>query len=130
MAKAHNLTITSEYHSETLTDTPTSAKQLMQEIASPNVLLYWQPAESLSVAERLESLPELAPWIKNVHVFHWEDFHHRFPLADGFEEWKQYIEIIQKESSHEQDFLLEFVPGPDAVQGFYENAETLKRLVD
>ena len=128
MAHTENLTVTIEYHKETLTDTPESAEQLMKEISTPNVLLYWQPAESLSIEERIESLPKLAPWITNVHVFHWKDFHHRFPLANGFDEWKQYIEIISKESPYEQNFLIEFVPN-DSVESFYESAETLKELV-
>lgn len=129
LAGAEAKRVAVEYHRKTLTDTPDSAEQLMREINSPFMQLYWQPAESLSVEERLDSLPKLAPWIKNVHVFHWEDFHHRFPLEDGFDEWKQYIEIISEESPHEQDFLLEFVPGEDQVQGFYDSAETLKKLI-
>lgn len=128
LAGAEERKVAIEYHRETLTDTPESAEQLMREIHSPFVVLYWQPAESLSVAERLDSLPTLAPWIKNVHVFHWEDFNNRFPLEDGFDEWQQYIDTISKESPHEQDFLLEFVPGDDP-QAFYESAETLKKLV-
>jgi len=69
------------------------------------------------------------PWISNVHVFHWEDFYNRFPLADGYDEWKQYIQIIRDESPLKQDFLLEFVPGKDQVQGFRESAKTLKKLM-
>lgn len=86
MAEKENIRITLKCHSDTLTDTPQSAQQLMEEINLQNVLLYWQPAESLSVEQRIESLPNLAPWITNVHIFHWEDFYNRFPLADGFEE--------------------------------------------
>lgn len=130
LAEAEDLAISVEYHSQTLTDTPRSARQLMEAIHSPNVLLYWQPAESLTVEERVESLPELAPWISNVHVFHWENYQNRFPLAEACDEWKQYIDIIREHSPHEQDFLLEFVPGEDPVQGFFESAETLKQLVN
>lgn len=121
--------ISLEYHANTLTDTPESALQLMQDIDSTNVFLYWQPAENLSVRERIESLPALAPYITNVHVFHWENYHNRFPLADAAEDWQQFIDLIQKHSPHPQDFLLEFAPGEDPVQGFLENAKTLKALV-
>jgi len=129
LANAEGLKVTIEYHKDTLTDTPASAEKLMREINTPHVLLYWQPAESLSVKERIDSLPKLAPWITNVHVFHWEDFYNRFPLADGYDEWERYIEIITDESPQENNFLLEFVPGEDQVQGFYDNAETLKKLI-
>jgi sugar phosphate isomerase/epimerase len=130
LASAQGITIGLEYHRGTLTDTPESSETLMREINSPNVQLYWQPAENLSVKERIDSLSKLAPWIKNVHVFHWEDYHNRFPLEDGFDEWKQYIEVIQDESPFEQDYLLEFVPGEDQVQGFKESAATLKQLIE
>lgn len=127
LAGAQKIKVGIEYHQKTLTDTPDSAELLMHEINSPFVLLYWQPAENLSVKERIESLPKLTPWIKNVHVFHWENYYKRFPLEDGFDEWKQYINTIVKESPHEQDFLLEFVPDDDP-QTFFKSAETLKKF--
>lgn len=130
LAQISSLSIAVEYHRDTLTDTPQSALQLMREIDSPNVFLYWQPAESLSIEERLESIPKLAPWITNVHVFHWKDFKHRFPLADGFDEWRNYIKTIQEHSPNQHAYLIEFVPGEDQVQGFFESVETLKEMVN
>lgn len=129
LAAEANFTISLEYHSDTLTDTPESALDLMREMNNPNVFLYWQPAEILSVAERIESLPKLAPYITNVHVFNWEHFRNRFPLADAADEWKQYIDLIRKYSPNEQTFLLEFAPGDDPVEGFLESAKTLKTFV-
>lgn len=130
MAKDNHLTISLEYHANTLTDTPESASKLMEEINLPQVTLYWQPAENLSVEERIDSLPQLAQWITNVHVFNWEDPWTRFPLADAAEDWQKYIDLISAKSPHDQDYLLEFVPGEDQVKGFFESAETLKKLVD
>ncbi|HCT98221.1 TIM barrel protein [Carnobacterium sp. PL12RED10] len=126
MAAEANLSIALEYHMDTLTDTPSSAQQLMQEITAPNAYLYWQPAESLMVEERIESLPNLAPWITNVHVFHWQDFYNRYPLADGQDEWLQYIRTIEKESQNKHHYLIEFVPGEDQKQGFLDSVATLK----
>lgn len=126
MAAEANLSIALEYHMDTLTDTPSSAQQLMQEITAPNAYLYWQPAESLTVEERIESLPNLAPWITNVHVFHWQDFYNRYPLADGQDEWLQYIRTIEKESQNKHHYLIEFVPGEDQKQGFLDSVATLK----
>lgn len=129
MAAAENMVIGLEYHSNTLTDTPESARQLMEEVALPNVLLYWQPAEDLTVLERLESLPKLAPWLLNVHVFNWENYHNRFPLAEAADAWKQYIRIIDEYSPHNQDYLLEFVPEENKEKSFFESAETLRNWV-
>lgn len=129
LAGAEGLTIGLEYHAKTLTDTPESAVQLMEEIQMENVLLYWQPAETLTVQERIESLPKLAPWITNVHVFNWENYLNRFPLAEATDAWKQYIALIEKDSPYELNYLLEFVPGDDPIEGFFESAETLKSWV-
>lgn len=129
LAAAEGLTIGLEYHAKTLTDTPESAVQLMEEIQMENVLLYWQPAETLTVQERIESLPKLAPWITNVHVFNWENYLNRFPLAEATDAWKQYIALIEKDSPYELNYLLEFVPGDDPIEGFFESAETLKSWV-
>lgn len=129
LAAEAGLTISLEYHANTLTDTPESTKALMHDIHSKNVFLYWQPAEVLSVAERIESLPELAPYITNVHVFNWEHYRNRFPLADAADDWTQYIDLIREHSPHEQTYLLEFAPGDDPVDGFLESAKTLKTLV-
>lgn len=130
MAAEANLSIALEYHMDTLTDTPSSAQQLMQEITAHNVYLYWQPAESLTVEERIESLPNLAPWITNVHVFHWQDFCNRYPLADGQDEWLQYIQTIEKESPNKHHYLIEFVPGEDQKQGLLDSVATLKAWLD
>lgn len=130
LAEKEGINIGIEYHLNTLTDSPESAEQLMLEINLKNVLLYWQPAESLSVKERIESIPKLAPWIVNVHVFHWQDYNNRYPLEQGYEEWKQYIERIEKKSLQNINYLLEFVPGEDQVKGFRESSKTLKMLVE
>lgn len=129
LAKKANIKIGIEYHLNTLTDTPASAEQLMNEINLTNVLLYWQPSENLSVKERIESLSRLAPWIVNVHIFHWEDYNNRYPLEKGFEEWKQYIQMIDQLSPHNPNYLLEFVPG-DQVQGYIESSDTLKEIIN
>lgn len=129
MANQENLTISLEYHANTLTDSPQSALDLMEAINRSNVRLYWQPAESLTVEERLESIPKLARWITNVHVFNWQDYYHQFPLEDAYDEWQQYITLIETHSPYDQHYFLEFVPGQDQIQGFFQNAETLKKLV-
>ena len=130
MTSEANLSVSLEYHMDTLTDTPESAYQLMQEITSPNVYLYWQSAESLSIEERIESLPKLGPWITNVHVFHWKDFYHRYPLAEGQDEWLQYIQNIEDSSTNKHHYLIEFVHGKDQKQEFLESVKTLKEWLN
>lgn len=129
LARSKNIAIGIEYHQKTLTDTPESALQLMLEIQDDNVYLYWQPAESLSVKERKLSLPKLAPWITNIHVFNWENYMNRFPLSDAKDDWTNYVDLIEENSTNEHHYLLEFVPDKDQIRGFKESVETLKELV-
>ncbi|TVP93338.1 sugar phosphate isomerase/epimerase family protein [Alkalibacterium sp.] len=128
MAEKEDMTISFEYHSGSLTDTPESARWLMESINVPNVYLYWQPAETLSVAERLGSLDYLSRWISNIHVFHWEDYNNRFSLAEGEKEWLQYLPKIQQGSERSHHYLLEFVKNDNPEQ-FFQDAETLKEWV-
>lgn len=126
LAEKEDMLISFEYHSGSLTDTPESARWLMESVNVPNVYLYWQPAETLSVAERLKSLDYLSRWISNVHVFHWEDYHNRFTLKEGEGEWLRYLSKIYQGSENTHHYLLEFVRNDDPEQ-FFEDAATLKK---
>jgi len=128
LAQEKRMSVSFEYHSKTLTDTPKSANKLMEAIDAQNVFLYWQPAETLTVEERKSSLSLLGEWITNVHVFHWEDFNHRFTLEEGAEEWEDYISRILTHSPYTHHYLLEFVKDDDPEQ-LKQDAQMLKEIV-
>lgn len=128
LAHEKSMSISFEYHSKTLTDTPESAHKLMEAIEAPNVFLYWQPAETLTVEERKSSLSLLGEWITNVHVFHWENYDNRFTLQEGAEEWEDYISRILTHSPYTHHYLLEFVKDDDPAQ-LKQDAETLRKIV-
>jgi len=128
-AREKGMSISFEYHQGTLTDTPKNAYRLIEAIESPNVFLYWQPAESLSVEERINSLSYLGNWITNIHVFHWKDFYNRYSLEEGAEEWEQYIRRILTHSPYTHHYLFEFVKNDDPDQ-LKRDAQTLKRIVN
>lgn len=128
LAQNLGITLNFEYHSNTLTDTPESAIKLLEVINEPNVKLYWQPAESLSFGQRIASLPLLKPWLTNVHVFHWQDYHTRYTLEEGAKEWASYFEILSPSTSPEHFALLEFVKDNSPEQ-MKKDAEDLKQLL-
>lgn len=128
LADREGMLISFEYHSGSLTDTPENARWLMESVNAPNVYLYWQPAETLSVSERVNSLDYLSKWISNVHVFHWEDYHNRFSLEKGEKEWLQYLSHIQAGSDNAHHYILEFVKDDNPDQ-FLKDAETLKNWI-
>ncbi|MBM6614739.1 sugar phosphate isomerase/epimerase [Desemzia sp. RIT804] len=128
LAQNLGITLSFEYHSNTLTDTPESAVRLLEAINEPNVKLYWQPSESLTFGQRIASLPLLKIWLTNVHVFHWKDYRTRYTLEDGSAEWIQYFEQFSPSSLPEQFALLEFVKN-DSPEQMKKDAEVLKQLV-
>ena len=93
LAAQAGLTVVYEYHGGTLTDSRVSAAKLLQAVNHPHVKTLWQPAQKTSAAERLADLDAVAPWLTNVHVFHWGlgGFQDRRPLAEGEAEWAQYL---------------------------------------
>ncbi len=107
MAAVHGLTVSFEYHRNTLTNNADSAVRLMKEIDRPNIRLYWQPNQFEDVTFNIEALTKVLPYVTNVHVFCWEGGN-RFPLADGIAAWNEYIRIL-KTSGHDHALLLEFV---------------------
>lgn len=101
---AKNLTITFEFHTNTLTHNAENAKKLLQKINKPNVLSQWQWPIDLPENECLASIETLRPWLYNVHMFSWQG-HTRLPLAAKAGSWKKYLAALQGE----RNFLLEFV---------------------
>lgn len=128
LAGKNELALSFEYHSGTLTDTPESARRLMEAVNKPNVYLYWQPAETLTTDERLESLAFLSPYIFNVHVFHWQDYKNRYELSEGEAEWNEYVTVIEENTHAEHHYLLEFVKNDDPKQ-LIKDAEVLRSLL-
>ncbi|GAB2560132.1 sugar phosphate isomerase/epimerase family protein [Gracilibacillus alcaliphilus] len=126
LAAKENITVHLEFHGNTLTDTKESARKLMEEIAHPNVFTYWQPSNNVDVEERLQSIDFVKPWITNVHVFYWYSFDDRLNLADGFQEWQQYLQQIMQDGK-DRYLLMEFVKFDDEDQ-FLKDAETLHQL--
>lgn len=128
LAQKNGMQLLFEYHQNTLTDTPESALRLLEAVDEANVKLVWQPAESLTVEERINSLPKLDSWIENIHVFHWKDYFHRYTLEEGNEEWFNYFEEISPSPLLEQFALLEFVKD-DSPEQMKQDAQVLKNLV-
>ena len=124
------ITIGLEFHGNTLTDTVESALELVQAVSRENVKLYWQAPRDVARDVCLESLNAVAPWLANLHVFHWESAAAKIvrrPLLSGFEFWKSYIDFANLLPG-DRYALLEFVLGDDPDQ-FLEDAATLKRLL-
>jgi len=126
LAREAGITLSFEYHGNTLTDTGKSARRLMRAISRDNVSSYWQPPVGLEIAQQIEGLVQIAPWLGNIHVFWWK-IHDRLPLADGIEAWRQYMDVIRPLQG-DRFCLLEFVRGDDPGQ-FLADAAALRQFL-
>ncbi len=126
MAKVSGITISFEYHGNTLTDTGESALRLMKAVGGSNVASYWQPPGGVDFKQQIEGLKQILPWVGNIHVFWWNKSK-RQPLADGIDAWKKYMELIRSVKG-DRFCMIEFVRDDDANQ-FLEDATALKQIV-
>ena len=138
MAAEFGITLSFEYHGQTLTDTSESACRLMRAIGRDDVYSYWQPPAGLDLEQQQEGLRAILPWLSNVHVFHWQDSQ-KLPLADGAANWRQYAKIFRtaetirttetiRMTESERYCLLEFVRDGDPQQ-FLADAATLRQIL-
>jgi sugar phosphate isomerase/epimerase len=128
-AKQANMSVSLEYHPDSITDTPESAVKFMDEIRNwggSNVYLYWQPRAFLDFAENKRQLIKILPFLSNIHVQSQEG-NTRFLLWEHMPHWKEYINII-KDSGMEHTFLLEFTKD-DNPDFFVDDAKVLIDLL-
>ena len=121
------ITISLEFHRNTLTQTAESTLCLINMADSPNLFTYWQPNPDIKDNE--SELKNILPSLTNMHVFHWikneqDGSDKRCDLQDGTDDWKRYIEI----AGTDRNYLLEFVKN-DLEENFYRDAETLRRMI-
>jgi 3-dehydroshikimate dehydratase len=129
LAAERNCSISLEFHGGTLTDNATATNALIEAVAAPNLTTYWQPPVGLSPDQCLAGLTSVLPHLQNLHVFHWwPDQHHRLPLSDGADAWRQYLDAAA-DAAKPRHVSLEFVRDDDPDQ-FRRDAKTLLNLLN
>lgn len=129
-AKEVDVTVALEYHGNTLTDTQESAHQLLQEVGRDELKLYWQPRTMGTFEGDIPELKAALPHLAHVHCFHWGPggFNDKHPLADGADDWAEYLKII-REAEGDRYIIFEFVKDgePDQLR---TDAKTLHQLLE
>ena len=125
LAAEAGLTVSTEYHANTLTDTNESAQLLLSEVG-PALLTGWQPPNGKPFAYRMEGLKKVLDRVTTIHVFTWTDSNARLPLSDGEADWKKYLEVANGGGDHYA--LLEFFID-DSLEQFAKDAATLNRMI-
>jgi len=126
MALKQGVKIAFEYHPNTLTDTSESAYRLLKEVNHSNIYTYWQLPTELSREECIQSIKNIAPWLTNIHTYYYEAKDKK-PLADGINEWKEYMKVI-KQIEGDRYCMIEFVNDGSPEQ-FLADAKSLKEIV-
>lgn len=119
IAKKRQVILCMECHNDTFTNTKESALELMKAVDSEHFRMYWQPNQFKEEAENLAYAKLLSEYTKHVHVFCWKE-HEKFPLKEGVETWKRYLEQL----GGEHFLLLEFMPD-DRLESLKEEARAL-----
>lgn len=125
-AAAHGMSVSFEFHPNTLTDTAESALYLLDEIERPNVYTHWQPNQYRDFDYNLDALKKVADRVDIVHVFTWEG-ERRLPLAAHTDAWRRYFDIL---SAHGAGYaFLEFLPA-ETRDDLLRDADTLRALIE
>jgi sugar phosphate isomerase/epimerase len=133
IAEKKNISISLEYHVHTLTDCNESAVKLIKEVSHNNVMNYWQPPVNTTITheECKKGLKAVLHKLTNIHVYQWtyvNDEYIRFPLIDGYSQWKEFFEIA-KTTCKDHYAMLEFIKN-DSLEQLNKDAETLNRLIN
>ncbi len=126
LAARAGVSISTEFHGGTLTDTNESASKLLVEVDSGNVFTCWQPHNGEATADCVAGLVQVLPRVSNIHVFHWwPTSAERHPLAKGAERWAQFWALL-KPTPGDRHALLEFVQ-EDSPDAFLRDAAILRQ---
>ena len=96
--------------------------ELLTAVNSPAFEMYWQPNQSRSQEENVANARALKNYVNHIHVFQWA-FKERFSLAEGVQEWKDYLKIF----AGDRALLLEFMPD-DKIETLKNESNALKLI--
>lgn len=117
-----------ECHPMSLTEEYTMALKFLEDVGRENLKMFWQPCQYHDLSYNLSAIDALLPHVQSVHVFNWtankdNPWPNRFPLAQGEQNWKCYLEkLTQKDGLN---YMLEFMPD-DSIDSLSREAATLK----
>ncbi|RVE92043.1 sugar phosphate isomerase/epimerase family protein [Sinorhizobium meliloti] len=128
-AARHGVTVSLEYHPQTLTDETGSALRLIEAVAHPNVYLYWQPRPGLPLDDAVTEIGRIGEHVSHVHVFAWDRDRNRFPLASAANYWQTALAAMPPSRWTGRRFaMLEFVAGDDPA-AFLADATALRQVL-
>lgn len=122
-AKKENITICTEFHRGTFTNSLENAKLLLDSVKSEHFKTYWQPNQFKSFEHNLSCAEAISGYTQNIHVFNWQESL-KLPLELAKNEWKSYLDCFKGSGVA----LLEFMPDDD-IASLKNEAKTLKAII-
>lgn len=132
-ASEYGITISTECHANTLTDTPQSLLYFMHEVNEPNFRTYWQALLQVPEDEQLHSLSTIyaSGKLTNLHVYYFKQFENsreQTLLEDAYDIWKERFAIFKNDDTVRYA-MLEFVRN-GADESLLSDAKTLNALLN
>ena len=132
-AAEYGITISTECHANTLTDTLESLIRYMFEVNEPNFCTYWQALDHIPDNEQLHVLKTIYTTGKltNLHVYHFDFFGadcEQKLLSEAYDKWLERLMIFGDDSAT-RHAMLEFVRD-GSEENFMADSETLLKLVN
>lgn len=132
-ASEYGITISTECHANTLTDTPQSLIYFMHEVNEPNFRTYWQALLQVPEDEQLHSLSTIyaSGKLTNLHVYYFKQFENsreQTLLEDAYDIWKERFAIFKNDDTVRYA-MLEFVRN-GADESLLSDAKTLNALLN
>ena len=128
VAASAGMTLSLEFHPNTLTDTNESAGRLLTELGSGNVYMYWQPRWDLSEDERLAGLMIALQRLTNIHIFAWQADGTRLPLQQGGDFLIPALRLATQDG-YDHYVFMEFVQNADE-RAFLRDAASLRQMIE
>jgi 3-dehydroshikimate dehydratase len=128
------LTATLEFHPGTLTETASSANELLEAVARTELRTHWQTDPSRTPETALDELARITQHLAHLHVFAWGagGIDDRWPLADGAPLWAPALELADREGAPVPGgrfALCEYVRDDDPEQ-FVADVRVLRSWID
>ncbi len=132
-AADYGITLATECHAHTLTDTPQSLLFFMHEVNEPNFRTYWQALLQVPENEQLHSLNTIynSGKLTNLHVYYFKQFENsreQVLLEDAYDIWSERFSLF-KDDETIRYAMLEFVRN-GADESLLSDAKTLNKLVN
>ncbi|MBQ8004265.1 MAG: hypothetical protein IJ299_04145, partial [Oscillospiraceae bacterium] len=132
-AADYGITISTECHANTITDTPESLLFYLFEVNEPNFRTYWQALLQIAPEQQMRSLRTIyaSGKLTNLHVYHFKTFEtsrEQMLLSEAKDIWTERFSIFKGDDTV-RHAMLEFVRG-GTDENLIADAKTLVELVN